>query len=69
MLDPNGDKIIYSKSLDFYQYRTLVKDPSTGTWEESILERGPLIDRAKNRLFIVTGISNMYLGESNHTIP
>ena len=56
MMNEKADKIIYSKSLDFYQYRTLVRDPIHGTWSESLSERGPLIDRAKNRLFIVTGI-------------
>ena len=65
MLSEDGEKIIVSRALDTYQYRTLVRDQSSsGLWRESIIERGPLIDRTKDRLFIVTGISQMFLGET-----
>lgn len=65
MLSEDGQKIIVSRALDTYQYRTLVRDPSSsGLWRESVAERGPLIDRTKDRLFIVTAISQMFLGET-----
>jgi hypothetical protein len=60
MLSEDCKKIIYSKSLDHYQYRTLIRDPMKGTWSESVAERGPMINRARDRLFIVTAISQVY---------
>ena len=70
MLSEDGHKIIVSRALDTYQYRTLVRDPSSSVlWKESEAERGPLIDRTKDRLFIVIAISQMFLGETKELTP
>ncbi|CDW82694.1 UNKNOWN [Stylonychia lemnae] len=63
----NKDTITYSRLLDFYQYRVLQRyvNEKTGeiNWKET--QRGPLIDRTKDKIFICTGIHQIETGMKN----
>ena len=63
----NKDTITYSRYLDFYQYRVLKRfsNDKTGeiNWKE--VQRGPLIDRNKDKIFICAGIHYLETGPKN----
>lgn len=54
-LNPEGDQLMYSRNPDFYQYRVLVNVDNT--WSEDLHQRGPPIDRAKDKIFLPLGIT------------
>jgi hypothetical protein len=56
-LNAQGDQLMYSRNPDFYQYRVLLKNESGGPWTEDLTQRGPPIDRNKDKIFLPLGIT------------